>query len=101
MKKTFRPKADVGDDLQITAALPRAELGVDEQGNAVFNREVGEVFEVSEWPYTTEDAQEIDYLMAHEMVTDRPPPPSAPKQEKREFAKAKASEAGEQEGSGS
>lgn len=88
-EKTFRPRADVGDELVITAALPRAEIGVDDNGNAVFNREPGEVFEVREWPYTTSDPQEISYLSSHQMVTDRPPPQSAPKEEKRAFAKAK------------
>ena len=81
-KKTYRPKADA-EGLTLTANIGRHQVDVDEGGNAVFDREPGEVFEVSKWPYTTENPAEIAYLDEHDKVTDRPAPKAtADKKEK-------------------
>ncbi len=52
--KSYRPKADVGDLREVT--FPTSE------GYRT----------IKTFPYSTEDAEEQDFLDAHPLVTDRP-----------------------------
>lgn len=91
-EKTYRPKSGI-EGVAVEAALPRSVVAYqnadgkrisldDEQATAqglepVFDREEGETFSVSSWPYSTESAVEQAFLDSQPTLTDRAPSSSS------------------------
>lgn len=71
--KTYRPKSG-NEGLQVEAAIERRVVGYDKDGVPQFDRDEGETFSVTSWPYTTENDAEQAYLDSLDVVTDQAAP---------------------------
>jgi hypothetical protein len=61
--KSYRPKADAGENLSVDINIPDTATG-------------GRTLSISSWPYETSDPAEQEVLEAHPFLTDRPEPKS-------------------------